>query len=330
MNHFVAYNMPKIELHCHLDGSMSPEVTGELLRRLGEEHEEEELEELLRAPKDCESLAEYLERFDLPLRCLQTKEGLHAAALDLALSAAAENVKYLEVRFAPSFSLVRGLSVGEAIEAVQEGLMEAGEKTGISTGILVCGMRSLDMEENLSMLKKAREFFGCGVVGCDLAGDEKAYPTADYADFFYKAKEYGMPYTIHSGECGSRENIKAAIALGAKRIGHGIAMRGDKELIRLCADRRIGVELCPTSNLQTKALKALSDYPLPEFLEAGVPVSINTDNRTVSGTTCTDEYLLLSGAGMMNERMCGQIYRDSVEVSFAPEAVKQRLLTYLY
>ncbi|MCM1282590.1 MAG: adenosine deaminase [Muribaculaceae bacterium] len=330
MNHFVAYNMPKIELHCHLDGSMSPEVTGELLRRLGEEYEKEELEELLHAPKDCESLAMYLERFDLPIRCLQTKEGLHAAALDLALSAAAENVKYLEVRFAPSFSLARGLSVGQVLEAVQEGLAEAEEKAGISTGILVCGMRGLDMEENLSMLKNAREFFGCGVVACDLAGDEKAYPTADYADFFMKAKEYGLPYTIHSGECGSRENIKAAIALGAKRIGHGIAMKGDKELIRLCAGRRIGVELCPTSNLQTKALKELSDYPLPEFLEAGVPVSVNTDNRTVSGTTCTDEYLLLSGAGMMNERVSGQIYRDSVEVSFAPEAVKQRLLTYLY
>lgn len=330
MNHFVAYNMPKIDLHCHLDGSMGIRMTKKLLRELGEEYDEQTLTGLLQAPEDCISLAQYLERFDLPIRCLQTATGLRESAKELALDAAKENVKYMEVRFAPSFSTSGGLSVREILEAVREGLLEAEEQADIRTGILVCGMRNLDMETNLAMLKEARELYGYGVVGCDLAGDEKAYPTQLFTEFFLTAKKYGMPFTIHSGECGSRENIKTAIELGAKRLGHGIAMAGDACLMKICAERRIGVELCPTSNLQTKAVTDMAAYPLTEFLEAGVPVSVNTDNRTVSATTSTDEFMRLADAGMMNERMSEQIYQDSVEMSFARDEVKQALLGYLY
>ena len=330
MNRFVAYNMPKIELHCHLDGSMSVDAVQRLLRKLGEEYSAEELAGRLRAPMDCGSLAEYLERFDLPIRCLQDADGLREAARDLAAAAAKENVRYLEVRFAPSFSTAQGLSVRTVLESVREGLSAAEQETGIVTGILACGMRNLDMETNLAMLKEAREFYGSGVVGCDLAGDERAYATARFADFFHRAKEYGMPYTIHAGECGSREEIRTALDFGASRIGHGIAMKGDADLMRECADKRIGVELCPTSNLQTKAIRDIADYPLAEFLAAHVPVSVNTDNRTVSGTTCTDEFLRLSEAGMMNERISEQVYRDSVEMCFAPDDVKHRLLSALF
>lgn len=326
MNRLTAYNMPKIELHCHLDGSMGVDVTRRLLAERGESYEREELVRLLEAPADCESLAEYLERFDLPIRCLQTREGLFAAAEDLALTAAKEHVKYLEVRFAPSFSTAEGLSVREVIESVQKGLAAAEEQADIRTGIIVCGMRHLDMETNLAMLAAARELYGCGVVACDLAGDEKAFPNAQYAEFFERARALGMQYTIHAGECGSRENIRDAVALGASRIGHGIAMRGDAELIRLCADRRIGVEVCPTSNLQTKALRDFTDYPFLEFYEAGVPLSVNTDNRTVSATSSTDEFMRLAEAGMMNERISEKIYRDSVEMSFAGDEVKHKLL----
>ena len=326
MNRFVAYNMPKIELHCHLDGSMSVDVSRELLAKKGENFEEKELLTMLQAPVDCESLAEYLKCFDTPTSCIQTKEGLRIAAEDLALTAAKEQVKYLEVRFAPSFSTAEGLSVRDVIESVQEGLSSAEQKADIYTGIIVCGMRHLDMETNLRMLKDARELYGYGVVGCDMAGDEKAFPNSLYADFFAKAKEYGMPYTIHAGECGDSENVKVAIELGAKRVGHGIAMAGHDDLVQLCADRRIGVEMCPTSNLQTKAIREFADYPIMEFYHAGVPVSVNTDNRTVSGTTCTDEYMRLTDAGMMNERMSERIYRDSVEMSFASDDIKHKLL----
>jgi adenosine deaminase len=325
MNRFIAHNMPKIELHCHLDGSMSVELTQKLLGEMGEEYSIEQLRPALTAPQECGSLAEYLEKFDLPLRCLQTKEGLAAAAEDLALSAAKEHVKYIEVRFAPAFSMEQGLSVREIIESVLSGLSRAEEKTDILTGVIVCTMRNLDGGTNLAMLKEAREFLGAGVVGCDLAGDEKAFPTADFADVFAAAKKYEMPFTIHAGECGSAQSVRTAIELGARRIGHGIAMSGHPDIIELCAKKKIGVELCPTSNLQTKALTDFSNYPFSEFYEANIPLSINTDNRTVSDTTCTDEYMRLAEAGMFKEAMCEKIYHASLAMSFASDDRKQAL-----
>lgn len=325
MNRFIAHNIPKIELHCHLDGSMSVELTKRLLKEMGEEYSKEELESALTAPMNCGSLAEYLERFALPLRCLQTKRGLSAAAEDLALAAAKEHVAYIEVRFAPSFSTKQGLSIREVIESVESGLKKAREKTGILTGIIVCTMRGLDAETNARMLKEAREFLDAGVVGCDLAGDEKAYPLSNFRDVFAAAKRYELPFTIHAGECGSAENIREAVALGAKRIGHGIAMSGNEELKKLLADEKICVELCPTSNLQTKAVRNIAEYPFLEFYEAGVPLSVNTDNRTVSGTTCTDELMRLSDAGMLKEAMCEKIYMASLASVFAGDEVKQQL-----
>ena len=233
----------------------------------------------------------------------------------------------MEVRFAPSFSMKQGLKITEIIESVNEGLKSAEAKRDIHTGILVCAMRNLDQETNLSMLKDARELLGSGVVGCDLAGDEKAYPTSEFRELFEWARKNDMPFTIHSGECGSTLNIQTAIEYGARRIGHGIAMRDAPELMKLCADKKIGVELCPTSNLQTKAINSIEEYPFKKFYEAGIPMSINTDNRTVSDTTCTDEYMRLVDAGMFKEAMCQKIYMASLAASFADDSVKQEVFS---
>lgn len=319
-------NMSKIELHCHLDGSMNLDVTKELLSNLGEYYSDAELTNLLQAPEDCPSLAEYLTRFDLPIRLIQTKEGLFKSAKAVALDAAAENVKYIEVRFAPTFSTNEGLSIREVIESVQAGLLSAEAESDIKTGIIVCGMRHLDMDTNLKMLKEAAELYGAGVVACDLAGDEKAFPTKNFVEFFEAAGKMGIPFTIHSGECGSTENIRVALELGAKRLGHGIAMGRDLDLIRECARRKIGVELCPSSNLQTKAVTDFSEYPLRAFMAAGVPISINTDNRIVSGTTNTREFERIMSYFEITEDELAQIYRDSVEMSFATDDVKHALL----
>lgn len=319
-------SLPKIELHCHLDGSLSLEIVQKLLRARGESHTLAELEQLMRAPEDCADLSEYLQRFDLPNQVLQTREELAVCAFDLAEQAAKENVKYIEVRFAPKFSTAEGLSVPEVLAAVEEGLARAREQYDINTGIIVCGMRGLSEKANLTMLHDAMELYGAGVVACDLAGDEKAYPVTEFGYFFEQAAKYGIPYTIHAGECGSRENIRDSIAMGAGRIGHGIAMLGDHELQKMCAQRRIGVELCPTSNLQTKALSDFRKYPFEEFYKAGVPLSINTDNRTVSGTNLTREIERIARTFVLTGEMYDKIYRDSVECSFANDDVKHNLL----
>ncbi|MCC8168431.1 MAG: adenosine deaminase [Clostridiales bacterium] len=309
-------DIPKIELHCHLDGSISLPLAAKLLSERGENYTVQELRAEMTAPADCGSLTEYLRCFDLPNQVLQQPYELIEAAKDLALCAAKENVRYIEVRFAPQFSTAEGLGIRKVLESVIEGLSQARTESGIESGVIVCGMRGLSEEANLAMLREAAELFGAGVVACDLAGDEKYYPLSQYAYFFEQAKKYGMPFTIHAGECGSRENIRMAIEMGARRIGHGIAMLHDKQLQQLCAKKRIGVELCPTSNLQTQAISSIKNYPLREFMENGVPISINTDNRTVSGTSMTHEFEVLQEAFALSEDECRRIYEESAEVSF--------------
>lgn len=318
--------IPKIELHCHLDGSMGLDVMQRLLDENGTQMSETELRKKIEAPDDCQSLAEYLDKFALPIELLQTGHGLEETAYNLAKTAAAENVKYIEVRFAPAFHRSKGLKIQDEIESVQKGLLRAQNEFGIYSGILVCAMRHLDMDANISMLRSARELYGAGVVGCDIAGDEKPHTNMEYKAYFDEAGKLGLPFTIHSGECGNADNVAEAVELGAKRVGHGIAMHRRPDIIRLCSDKRIGVEMCPVSNIQTKAVSDFNTYPFEVFYKAGIPVSINTDNRTVSSTSCAKEWETLSQIYDFSEDDVERIYRDSVEVSFTSDDIKDKLL----
>lgn len=317
--------MIKVELHCHLDGSLNPVSVQEMLAEQGIHYELEVLKEKLAVRSDCTSLTEYLEKFDLPLMCLQDKKGIVRAAYEVVRDAAAENVKYIEVRFAPMLHTNKGLTCKEVIAYVVEGLQKGAEEFGVFASAIVCAMRHHSLEMNLEMLRVAKEFLGKGVCALDLAGDESAFPTVLFRQLFKDASEYGMPFTIHSGECGSIENVREAIELGAKRMGHGIALMKDKDLQKLCAEKRIGIEMCPTSNLQTKAIDSLEMYPLKEFMDRGIPVSLHTDNRTVSGTTLNDEFELAKcKLGLSDEELC-QCTRNAIETAFASEEVKKIL-----
>lgn len=274
--------LKKIDLHCHLDGSLRQNLIQKYADRIV-------TPEMLTAPENCSSLTEYLEKFDLPLQCLQEEAGLAEGAYTFAEDAAKDRVMYIEVRFAPMLSAHDSLNCRQIIEAVRKGMERGREEFGVRYGIIVCAMRNHSLEQNLSMLRSAREFLGDGVCALDLAGDESAFPTEQFRELFHEAKRLDMPFTIHSGETGSVANVREAYELGARRIGHGIALRKDRGLMRAYADAGIGVEMCPTSNFQTKAVRGWEEYPLMEFVEAGIPVSINTDNRTVSGTTMTQE-----------------------------------------
>ena len=139
------------------------------------------------------------------------------------------------------------------------------------------------------MIRTAREYLGNGVCAAALAGAEAIYPMSEFMELFGQAKKLGMPFTIHAGECGNVQNILDSVEAGALRIGHGIAMRGNSEVQKMIREKGIGVEMCPISNLQTKAVESESQYPLREFLDNGIKVTINTDNRTVSNTTMTKE-----------------------------------------
>lgn len=311
-------NMPKIDLHCHMDGSMTLASIREILGR-------DVQPEQVQVTDECRSLAEYLKKFDLPLECIQTAEGLKKAAKDFLLDLQKDNIKYVEARFAPQTSRQQGMNCKKIMEAVLDGLEEAKAQCGIHYEVIACMMSHHDEETNLKMLKECREFLGEGLCAVDLAGDEAGFPRKKFYDLFEAAKKMDYPFTIHSGECGDVNNVIMAAEWGAKRIGHGIAMMGHPEVQEIYRKKHIGVEMCPISNYQTKALAPEIIYPIREFAKSGVLVTINTDNRLVSNTSIAREMSFLNEKFGITEEELKQYQLNSVEVAFCDDAVKHEL-----
>ena len=310
--------LPKVELHCHLDGSLSQEF---IEKRLGRSVKKEELS----VSDDCTSLAEYLEKFDMPCQCLKDEEGLEEAGYDVLKSMSREHVCYAEIRFAPLFSETESMSCKKAMEALIKGLERGKQDFAIEYGVIACAMRHIGEEENWRMIRAARELLGSGVCGADLAGAEASYPMSQFMNLFENTRKIGMPFTIHAGECGSVDNITDAVNVGAKRIGHGIAMRGHEDVIRELEEKKIGIEMCPISNLQTKAVSGPEFYPIREFLDHGVRVTVNTDNRTVSNTTMTKELEFIQKTYGIRDDEILCLMKNAADVAFATDSVKDKL-----
>lgn len=320
--------LPKIELHCHLDGSLPPIVLKNLCEqgKIEIPNDDEDFQKLIQVNKDCKSLSEYLKAFHLPLEALKNEDTFFQASYAVLQEASKEGVRYMELRFAPLLSETEQLSGESIIEACAEGAKRAKQDFGIESGILLCGMRHFDEKKNEKNLMLAKKYYGHGVCGIDLAGDESAFQNELFEEYFKKAGRLEIPFTIHAGECGRKENIRLAAEYGARRIGHGIAMKGDSFLQEEIKEKGIGIELCPSSNLQTKAVRDWKEYPFDEFYSNDVKVSVNTDNRTVTGTTMTKELSLLEEKTALKKRDIPKIMKDSIIMSFAEESVKKAIL----
>ncbi len=318
MNREDIIKLPKLDLHCHLDGSLSKTF---LENALGRTFTMEELS----VSMDCNSLVEYLEKFDIPLEAMNTIENIKSATVDVMRSASDEGVRYIEIRFAPLLSVSDSMKTVDVIEAVIAGLNEGSKLFNIHGNAICCAMTHHDIEESKAMFKVAREYYGFGVAGLDLAGDEANHPIGEFKELFGFARDLGMNFTIHAGEAGPKSNIKGAIDYGAKRIGHGIAMRNDEELLKLAKDKGIGIEMCPISNYQTKAVLKDQTYPYADYIRRGILATINTDNRLVSNTSITNEILFLQKKSMIDDRDILQGIKNAIEVSFASDDIKNML-----
>lgn len=314
--------LPKIELHCHLDGSLSREFIGTRLGRAVSVRE-------LSVEEDCRSLAEYLEKFDLPCSCLKDEDGLEGAGYDVLRTMSRENVCYAEIRFAPLLSVTEEMGTGQVISALLKGLEKGKKDFGVEYNVITCAMRHHSEEENYQMIRTAREFLGKGVCAADLAGAEAVYPMSDFMSLFKRVKELGMPFTLHAGECGNAKNIEDSVLAGAGRIGHGIAMRGKPDIQKLVRKAGVGIEMCPISNLQTKAVPGTEAYPLREFLDAGLMVTINTDNRTVSRTSLTKELDFIQRTYGITDEEILHMMKNAAKTAFVDEEMKKRLLEKL-
>lgn len=317
----------KIDLHLHLDGSLSKEWVRERLRERGRTFQEE----MLRVPASCRSLNEYLKCFALPLELLQRADELEDAAEELIVRLSRLGLAYAEIRLAPQQHTAQGLSQGDAVAAVLRGRERALRWRTVRTPItkvqfLLCCMRRDDnRRENLETVETAGAFLGKGVAGLDLAGAEALYPTGAFREVFARAAARQIPFTIHAGEADGPDSIRSALEFGAARIGHGVRAWEDPALVRELAARRIPLEMCPTSNLQTGACSSLESYPLRRYLEAGIPVTLNSDNMTVSDTDVGKEFALLEENGLLTEDEARLLLEHAVEAAFIPEEEKRAL-----
>ncbi len=240
---------------------------------------------------DTKSLREYLARFDVIIPLLQDAQAIERVAYELAEDNASENVRYLEVRFCPGLNTKEGLTSALVIEAALRGLAQGMEDFRIRIGLIVCGLRHLEPRASAILAEVATSFKGKGVVGFDLAGAESGHPPMEHRAAFQTAAQANMAITIHAGEDQGPESIRQALHdCGAHRIGHGTRLFRDADLLRYVKDFRVPLEVCLTSNVQTGAVASYREHPLRAYYEEGLVVTLNTDNRLVSGTTLTEEY----------------------------------------
>ena len=318
-----------IDLHLHFDGSLLPRTVLELAQEQGillPAKEPDELKLFLTAPESCKSLNEYLEKFDLPLKVLQTREAVRKAMYILVSSLKEQGMLYAEIRFAPQLHTKKGLTQGRVVQAALLGMQEALAGSFFRCKLILCCMRGADnREENLLTVRTAAAFLGRGVAALDLAGAEALYPTEEFAEVFSLARELGVPFTIHAGEADGPESIEAALSFGASRIGHGVRAAEKPELLERLREQRIPLEICPSSNVQTKAIPSLSQHPVLEFLRQGLCVTVNTDNMTVSDTTIEKEFGLLSRELGMTAEERKKLLLNAADAAFLTSEERWRL-----
>lgn len=308
--------MKKIELHVHLDGSVRPKTVSELLN-----YDIKDVKNKMMVTSDTKDLTEYLTKFDFPIKAMQTKENLKRIARELALDLKDDDVIYAEVRFAPILHTKEGLSLDEVVSSVLEGIKSVNE---INVNLILCMMRGFSYEDNLKTIMVTKKFLNKGVVGLDLAGDEKKYQTINYKDLFMIAKDNNIPFTIHAGEADTSKSVLDAINFGAKRIGHGIAIVNDDKVLNKVKEKNISLEVCPTSNVDTKAVLSYEKHPIKDLFLKGVKVTVNTDDRTVSNITLSKEYEKLKEYFNFSDEEFLQMNLNAISSSFMNEDEKTR------
>ena len=323
---------PKAELHCHLDGSMRLETMLDLARKEGKRDvlpadSVDGLREELREVERSDTLEAYLAWFQYTIPLLQTTEALRRAAYELAEDNAAENVQYLEVRYSPILHAEEGLSLEEANDAVLDGLTQAEQDFDITTSLIVCGLRDRYESASMRLAELAVEYKHEGIVAFDLAGGEAGNPPKGHLHAFYHARNNLLNLTIHAGEAWGPDSIRQALFYcGAHRIGHGISLRKDPELMRYFANHRIPLEICPSSNVHTQAVPSLEAHPIETYVKSDIPVTVNTDNRLFSRTSVTEELWRVYQHCNLGADHMREIALNGFRYAFLPYEQKQSLL----
>lgn len=314
-------SLPKIELHLHLDCSLSFEVVKEL--RPGITIEEYDREFI--APANCASLEEYLKCAQAPIAIMQTKEQLEAVTLDLFQQLKADNILYAEIRFAPLQHLEHGLSAKEVVKIVDEATTTGIRETGIEVRIILCTLRHFSEKQSMETVRLVEQFKGTNVVGFDIAADE-TLPINNHKKAFEYAREHDIPCTAHAGEACGPESVREVLGnFHPSRIGHGVRSIEDPELLDHLKKENIHLEICPTSNVQTGIYDSVADHQINEIYKNGNSLSVNTDGRTISNVSLIEEYQKLNQYFDWQIEHFIRVNEYALDAAFCDDATKERL-----
>ncbi|MHC5066774.1 MAG: adenosine deaminase [Planctomycetota bacterium] len=330
----LAARLPKTDLHLHLDGSLRlatvRELAAERKIRLPA-HDPQALQRFLQVGLECQSLEEYLRVFDVTLPLLQDAQALTRVAFELAEDAHRENVLYAEIRYSPLLHRDGGLGMDQVVAAVEEGLSRARDRYGIRCGQILCGIRHISPDSSMELAELAVRWKDRGVVGFDLAGAERDYPAKEHREAFHLVQNHNLNITVHAGEAFGPASIHQALHYcGAHRIGHGVRLVEDPDLLDYVNNHRIPLEMCPTSNVQTKAVSSLDEHPLRRFLEMGLRVTVNTDNRLISATNSTKELWRAASHFQLSVEHVVELVVSGFKSAFLPLPEKVRLLEEVF
>ena len=323
------HRLPKAELHCHLDGSLRPETLLDLGREFDRPMPAPDAESLREymTVDDARNLEDYLERFAITLSVMQTEPALERIAYELAEDAARDGVRYIEVRYAPVLNVREGLSLEQAVEAPLRGLARAEAEHGIKGRVIVTAIRDMAPSVSQELAELAVAYRHRGVIGFDLAGGEAGNPAKAHRSAFEYARCHDLACTCHAGEGDGADSVRQAVHVcGAHRIGHATRLIEDTSLTDYCNDHRIALEICLTSNVQTRVADSYASHPFREYYDRGLNVVLNTDNRLMSGVTLTDEYVHAAEALDFGFDELARVALNGFESCFLPYEERMQLV----
>jgi len=316
------HQLPKIELHLHLDCSLSYKV----VQQIDPSVSYEDYCHSFIAPVRCTDLVDYLTRAVKGFELMQTKEQLRLVTLDLFEQLKADNVIYAEIRFAPLLHLEKGLTPVEVVETVNAAFTEGKAMTGMEGGLILCTLRHYNEEQSMETVQLVQQFKGTNVLAFDMAGDEAGYPVTAHVKAFQFANEHGIHCTCHGGEAKGPESVWETLEhFHPTRIGHGVRSAEDKQLLDHLVKKDIHLEVCPTSNIQTNIFPAIEEHAADKIYRHGVSMSINTDARTVTPVTLSGEYNKLQDTFHWTREHFLRCNLEGIRHSFTTEVVKQKI-----
>ena len=318
--------LPKVELHLHLDCSLSYQVVSKLKPGISYEAYRQSFV----APPKCPDLADYIKRAISAIELMQTKDNLSLVVFDLFEQLLRDHVIYAELRFAPLEHVSQGLSAEEVVSVVNQATIEAINKTGVEAGIILCTLRHYSENMSLQTAELVERFKGTKVVGFDIAADEAGYPIDNHVAAFNYINNKGIPCTAHAGEALGAESVWETLEnFRPLRIGHGVRSAEDQRLLDYLKQHQIHLEVCPTSNVQTNVFATIKDHNISTIFDSGVSMSVNTDCRTISDVTLTSEYQLLHELFGWSKEQLYRCDQEALRHAFCSEELKLRLLKKL-